>query len=173
MIAAVTSNERARQAFIKRHEREPRIGSDRDDGWLNGYREALEDSPRLGPREPNNDMVICPTCTSQFAAIPVNIQGRLAALEAPPAIPIPSHVHCEACGRLSPISEYERRQDEWPTRYRVERHGLRWHVKCGEGTRTLMRYWSKHRAMTAAAELLTAFHDGAYVASRFGGGRYA
>lgn len=31
----------------------------------------------LGPREPNNDMVICPNCTSQFVAIPVNVQSRL------------------------------------------------------------------------------------------------
>jgi len=35
----------------------------------------------LGPREPNNDMVICPNCTSQFVAIPVNVQTRLAAAE--------------------------------------------------------------------------------------------
>ena len=53
---------------------------------------------RTGPRTTNNDMVICPTCTSQFTAIPVNIQSRLAALEQPPAIPVPSHVHCQCCG---------------------------------------------------------------------------
>jgi hypothetical protein len=32
---------------------------------------------RVGPDEPNNDMVICPQCTSQFTAIPVNVQSRL------------------------------------------------------------------------------------------------
>jgi hypothetical protein len=32
----------------------------------------------LGPREPNNDMVICPNCTCQFRAIPVNVQKELA-----------------------------------------------------------------------------------------------
>jgi hypothetical protein len=32
----------------------------------------------LGPRTPNNDMVICPACTCQFVAIPVNVQARLA-----------------------------------------------------------------------------------------------
>lgn len=28
----------------------------------------------LGPRQPDNDMVICPNCTCQFRAIPVNVQ---------------------------------------------------------------------------------------------------
>lgn len=31
----------------------------------------------MGPREPNNDMVICPNCTCQFVAIPINVQDRL------------------------------------------------------------------------------------------------
>ena len=31
--------------------------------------------------EPNNDEVICPNCTHQFRAIPVNVQKLLAALE--------------------------------------------------------------------------------------------
>lgn len=35
----------------------------------------------LGPREPDNDMVICPNCTCQFVAIPVNVQARLAEAE--------------------------------------------------------------------------------------------
>ena len=34
----------------------------------------------LGPREPRNDMVICPNCTCQFAAIPVEVQAEIAAL---------------------------------------------------------------------------------------------
>lgn len=29
----------------------------------------------LGPREPNDDMVICPNCTCQFVAVPVNRQS--------------------------------------------------------------------------------------------------
>lgn len=37
---------------------------------------------RLGPTEPHPDMVICPNCTSQFKAVPVNIQARLRELEA-------------------------------------------------------------------------------------------
>jgi hypothetical protein len=35
----------------------------------------------VGPREPDNDMVICPHCTSQFVATPVNVQKRIAELE--------------------------------------------------------------------------------------------
>lgn len=64
------------------------------------WRAALKGllTTRVGPSTPNNDMVICPCCTSQFTAIPVNIQSRLAALESPPAIPVPSHVHCQCCG---------------------------------------------------------------------------
>lgn len=84
---------------------DPRINNGRDyanlfvqEAW-EAWRAALKGllTTRVGPSTPNNDMVICPCCTSQFAAIPVNIQSRLAALETPPAIPVPSHVHCEAC----------------------------------------------------------------------------
>ena len=39
-------------------------------------------SERFGPTTPDNDMVICPCCTSQFVAIPVNVQARLAEAEA-------------------------------------------------------------------------------------------
>jgi hypothetical protein len=35
---------------------------------------------RTGPVEPNNDMVICPTCTSQFRAVPVNVQNQVRTL---------------------------------------------------------------------------------------------
>jgi hypothetical protein len=35
----------------------------------------------MGPRTPDNDMVICPNCTCQFVAIPVNVQARLAEAE--------------------------------------------------------------------------------------------
>jgi len=38
---------------------------------------SAEQTANLGPREPNNDMVICPNCTCQFVAIPVNVQKRL------------------------------------------------------------------------------------------------
>lgn len=38
---------------------------------------SVETPANLGPREPNNDMVICPNCTCQFVAIPVNVQKRL------------------------------------------------------------------------------------------------
>ena len=31
----------------------------------------------LGPREPNDDLVICPNCTCQFRAVPVNVQKVL------------------------------------------------------------------------------------------------
>jgi hypothetical protein len=37
---------------------------------------------RTGPVEPNNDMVICPTCTSQFRAVPVNVQNQVRTLMA-------------------------------------------------------------------------------------------
>lgn len=36
----------------------------------------------FGPRVPDNSMVICPNCTSQFVAIPVDVQKRLASVEA-------------------------------------------------------------------------------------------
>lgn len=75
--------------------------------------------------------------------------------------------------RLSRLSEYDRRSEEWPNRYHIVRQGLKWHVKCGAGTRSLGSFWRRHRAMVSAAELLTAFHDGAFVAKRYGGGRYA
>lgn len=39
--------------------------------------EPRETSARIGPADPDNDMVICPTCTSQFRAIPVNVQTKL------------------------------------------------------------------------------------------------
>lgn len=32
----------------------------------------------MGPREPDNSMVICPNCTCQFVAIPVDVQTELA-----------------------------------------------------------------------------------------------
>lgn len=35
-----------------------------------------------GPQEPDNDCVICPNCTHQFPAIPVNVQKRLNAVPA-------------------------------------------------------------------------------------------
>lgn len=41
----------------------------------------LDASTNLGPREPNDDMVICPNCTCQFRAIPVNIQKELLRLQ--------------------------------------------------------------------------------------------
>lgn len=45
----------------------------------------VETSGRVGPNTPNNDMVICPHCTSQFTAIPVNVQKRLQGIEQPVA----------------------------------------------------------------------------------------
>lgn len=39
--------------------------------------EPRETTARIGPADPDNDMVICPTCTSQFRAIPVNVQTKL------------------------------------------------------------------------------------------------
>jgi len=61
--------------------------------WCEALR-GLATIRRTGPDTPNNDMVICPHCTSQFTAIPVNVQAQLRALEAP----TPSHVHCQCCG---------------------------------------------------------------------------
>jgi hypothetical protein len=53
--------------------------------------EAARNAPpvitRVGPTEPDNDMVICPACTSQFKATPVNVQARLRELEATPPAP--------------------------------------------------------------------------------------
>lgn len=45
---------------------------------------------RVGPTQPDNDMVICPACTSQFKAVPVNIQSRLQTLEAAAAAALAS-----------------------------------------------------------------------------------
>jgi hypothetical protein len=72
-------------------------------------------------------------------------------------------------------SEYDRLQEQWNARYHLVHQGLRWHVKCGTGTRSLMAFFRKTKAERAAAEMLTAFRDGMFVAnSKFrGGGRYA
>lgn len=40
---------------------------------------------RVGPTTPNDDMVICPACTSQFIAVPVSVQRALHAYENAPA----------------------------------------------------------------------------------------
>ena len=42
---------------------------------------AARDANRIGPDTPDCDMVICPQCTSQFRAIPVNVQRELAEAE--------------------------------------------------------------------------------------------
>lgn len=39
---------------------------------------ALTGLMGTGPRDPDNELVICPTCTSQFRAIPVNVQELMA-----------------------------------------------------------------------------------------------
>lgn len=61
------------------------------------------------------------------------------------------------------------------SRYFVVRQGLRWHVKCGSGTRSLGRFFRNKAALQTAAELNTAFEDGMYVVTQYrkGGGRYA
>jgi hypothetical protein len=42
----ITSNlVAAREAFALQHEREPRIGSDRDEGWIAGYVASLDEQP--------------------------------------------------------------------------------------------------------------------------------
>jgi len=38
---------------------------------------------RIGPTKPDDTMVICPVCTSQFRAIPLDVQRQLAFLSAP------------------------------------------------------------------------------------------
>jgi hypothetical protein len=72
-------------------------------------------------------------------------------------------------------SEYDRREAEYVERYYIVRQGLRWHVKCGSGTRSLMRFMRKRSADRAASELLTAFRDGMFVhtSQLHAGGRYA
>jgi hypothetical protein len=72
-------------------------------------------------------------------------------------------------------SEYDRQQNQQAARYYVVREGWMWHVKCGDGTRSLFAFISKREAERAAAELLTAFRDGIFVveSSLKGGGRYA
>lgn len=50
--------------------------------WKDGENVCFIGGPlRIGPEEPDNDLVICPQCTSQFRAIPVNVQKRLRELE--------------------------------------------------------------------------------------------
>jgi hypothetical protein len=72
-------------------------------------------------------------------------------------------------------SEYDRRESIYLARYYVVRKGLTWHVKCGSGTRSLMRFLRKRSAERAAGELLTAFRDGMFVhtSQLHAGGRYA
>lgn len=55
--AARTSKPRTREAFVERHEREPRIGSDRDDGWLDGYREAMNEMRPVETTERHPNLV--------------------------------------------------------------------------------------------------------------------
>jgi len=72
-------------------------------------------------------------------------------------------------------SEYDRLQAEYAARYYVVREGLMWHVKCGTGTQSLMRFFRKRSAQRAALRLLGAFRDGMFVieSQLRGGGRYA
>lgn len=56
---------------------------------------ALVDPRKLGPRHPNNDMVICPNCTNQFVAVPVNIQNQLNNNPTPCDPPCPPHLCTE------------------------------------------------------------------------------
>jgi hypothetical protein len=46
-------------------------------------RRAEPPPSRIGPTEPDDTMVICPVCTSQFRAIPLDVQWQLAFLSAP------------------------------------------------------------------------------------------
>jgi hypothetical protein len=57
-------------------------------------------------------------------------------------------------------------------RYWVSRHGLRWYVYAGTGTRVptsfwrrraLASFWKRRTAMLYASNLLTAFRDGEFV----------
>lgn len=52
---------------------------------------------------------------------------------------------------------------DWSDRYTVMRQGLRWHIKAGTGTRSIVVCYRKVTAMRIAMELLTAFMDGKYV----------
>lgn len=45
--------------------------------------DALYTARRIGQTEPDDTMVICPVCTSQFRAIPLDVQRQLAFLSAP------------------------------------------------------------------------------------------
>lgn len=52
------------------------------------------------------------------------------------------------------------------TRYYVQRRGLRWHVHCGTGTRSLGKFWRWISAHRFAGELFTAYMDGMFVGSK-------
>lgn len=73
------------------------------------------------------------------------------------------------------LSEYDRLQAEYAKRYYVVREGLMWHVKCGTGTQSLMKFFRERNAWNAAARLHGAFQDGMFVVKSQlrGGGRYA
>ena len=47
-------------------------------------------------------------------------------------------------------------------RYYVDRRGIRYHILCGTGTRSLGSFFSKTRALRFAGELQTAFYDGQF-----------
>lgn len=47
----------------------------------NGIQSTAPPATRVGPLQPDNDMVICPNCTSQFSALPVNAQVYLKGLQ--------------------------------------------------------------------------------------------
>lgn len=75
---------------------------------LEASRKGVSPVTRVGPSEPHPDMVICPACTSQFPAIPANIQSRLSALEktaaaTPPVTPPPVNAQkAAAAGKAKP-----------------------------------------------------------------------
>ena len=79
------------RSFLDRND--PQLGVTNDyknpfvqEAW-EAWRAAAEQyqPKRVGPTQPDNNMVICPTCTSQFPAIPVNVQKRLQGIEQPVA----------------------------------------------------------------------------------------